>query len=179
MTRTHALAVSTAALCSLCLLPRAARADWGIRAGLEAPIASHVNSVGSYSIGDSFQPALDILVQKGPNDFIAFGLEGHIGFASTGAGYSRTGESIGPEMMINIPVLPLYASAELPIRIDPNGPAVGLRIAAGFKFSVPFVGIYLEAAADLPLAGNDPGGASVNAFSEQVFSVGAGVQLAF
>ena len=173
MTRTHALVMSAAALSCLCLLPSAARADWGIRAGLEVPLATHVNDAGSYSISDGIQPAVDLLVQKGPNDFIAFGVEGHIGFAGTG-NLTRTGESIGPEMMINIPVLPLYASAELPILIEPNGPAVGLRVAGGFKFNVPFVGIYLEVAADLPLAGNN-----VTAFGSQVFSVGAGVQLAF
>ncbi|MBS2021440.1 MAG: hypothetical protein JST92_03465 [Deltaproteobacteria bacterium] len=170
MTRT--LATAALALCALALAP-AARADgWGIRAGLEAPLVTRVNDAGSYNIGDSIQPGLDVLVLKGPSDFIALGGELNVGFAST-SNFERTGTTIGPTLLINIPVLPLYARAALPIRVEPNGVALGLRLAAGLKFSIPIVGIYLEAFGDMPLADK------VDAFSYQRFGAGAGVQLSF
>jgi hypothetical protein len=178
MKRSLAVALVAAAL----TLPAAARADnpgWGIRAGLEAPLATHINDGGSFSIGDSFQPGLNILVQKGPSDLIAFGLEGQVNFVSTGDStkYKRTGTSIGPEVMLNIPVVPLYLRVALPIRIEPSFPEFGLRVAAGFKINIPVVGIYVEGVADMPFVGNNTSGKTENAFSQQILSVGAGIEI--
>jgi len=172
MTRSLALATLAAAL----VLPSAARADWGIRAGLEAPVATHLNDGNSYSIGDTFQPSIDLLVQYGPSDIIAFGLEGRIGFASTNGNYTRTGTALGPELMLNIPVVPLYARVALPIRLEPDAAELGLRLAAGLKINFAFVGIYLEGVADMPFVGKDTSGNHEDAFSHQVISVGAGVE---
>jgi hypothetical protein len=167
-----------AALAATFAVTNAARADWGVRAGLEAPMVTHVNSQGSYSIADSFQPAIDVLVQYGPSNMIAFGVEGRVGFAST-SNYTRTGSSIGPEIMINVPLFPLYARASVPLRLEPNFAELGLRVAAGFKLNLPLVGVYLEAAADMPFFGNDVTGNGEDPFSHQTFSLGLGAELRF
>ncbi len=165
-----------AAVAAALALPAAARADFGIRAGIEFPVTTHVNDGNSFSIGDSFQPSLDLLAQFGPSDTLAFGLEGRVNFASTN-NFTRTGTSLGPEAMLNIPILPLYVRASLPIRIEPNAPELGLRLAAGFKINFPIVGIYAELAADMPFVGNDVNGNHEDAFSHQIISVGAGVEI--
>jgi hypothetical protein len=154
-------------------LPAAARADWGVRAGLETQLGVHINDGGSYSISDSINPAVDLLVLKGPSDLIGFGLEGTFGFASSGAGYQRTGEAVGPAVIVNLPVLPLFVRASLPIHIEPSPWNVGVRLGAGLKFNLPFVGFYLEGTADMPLVGGD----NVKAFGSQAFSAGAGVEI--
>jgi hypothetical protein len=170
-------AFAALAAVALCAAPTAARADWGLRVGGEVPLAKHVNDAGptsgSTSISDGIQPAIDVLVLKGPSDFIGFGLEGNVGFASTGS-LTRTGSSVGPAMILNIPVLPLYARASLPVHIEPGDVSVGLRVGAGFKINVPFVGIYLEATADLPFAGSGQ-----KFLGSQVIAVGAGVEFRF
>ena len=162
---------AAAALLALCAAPTAARADWGLRVGGEVPLATHVNDGGSYDISNGIQPALDVLVLKGPNDFIGFGLEGNVGFASTGS-LTRTGTAVGPALILNIPVLPLFARASLPIHLEPGDVSVGLRLGAGLQFNLPFIGIYLEATADMPFAGS-----SQKFLGSQVFGVGAGVEI--
>jgi hypothetical protein len=177
----HTAPLAALALLALCAAPTAARADWGIRLGGEVPLGIHNNDGGSISISDSVKPAIDLLVLKGPSDFIGFGLEGKVGFASTGniSGSGRTGTTVGPALILNVPVLPLYARASLPIRIEPDAVGLDLRLAAGLKFNVPFVGIYLEATADMPLAGKALGGAGADAklFGQQTIGVGAGIEL--
>lgn len=171
---------TAAALAAALVIPAAARADWGIRAGLEMPVGTHINDGGSYSIADSVQPALNLMVLKGPSDLIGFGLEGRIGFAASGNGYQRTGTAVGPAMIVNVPVLPLYVRASLPIHLEPSPVTVGVRLGAGFKFNLPFVGIYLEGTADMPLAGgNTDAGQSTKFFGSQQFSVGAGGEFRF
>ena len=110
---------------------------------------------------------------KGPSDFIGFGFEGNVGFASTGS-LQRTGSFVGPAMIINVPVLPLYARATLPIHLEPGELSVGLRLGAGFKINLPFVGIYLEATADMPFVGTGK-----KFFGSQVIGAGAGVEFRF
>ena len=173
---------SVLALAALALAPAPARADWGIRLGLEAPLVTHDSDRGSNTISDGLKPAIDLLVLKGPNDFIGFGLEGHVGFASTGAATTlsqRTGTSIGPTMIINVPLLPIYARIALPVRIEPSAPAVDLRLAGGLKLNLPFVGLYLELAADSPLAGKYNDGSDGKLFARQIISLGAGAEVRF
>ncbi len=169
--RTTALAALAAF--TICAAPSAARADWGLRVGGEVPLATHINDGGSYTISDGIQPAIDVLVLKGPSDFIGFGLEGNIGFASTGS-LQRTGSFVGPAMILNVPVLPFFARASLPIHLEPHDVSVGLRLGAGFKFNLPFVGIYLEATADMPFAGTGQ-----KFLGSQVIGLGAGAELRF
>ena len=166
-------ALASLAALAICAAPTPARADWGLRIGGEVPLATHINDGGSYNISNGIQPAIDVLVLKGPSDFIGFGLEGNIGFASTGS-LQRTGSFVGPAMIINVPVLPFFARASLPVHLEPGDISVGLRLGAGFKFNVPFVGIYLEATADLPFAGTGQ-----KFLGSQVIGVGAGVEFRF
>src|SRR5260370_7438965 len=59
----------------------------GLRVGLESPIYSHADQNGqslSFSIGDTFQPAIDVLLEYYMNSFVALGLEGREGFLATG-----------------------------------------------------------------------------------------------
>jgi hypothetical protein len=169
------LALAALALSAVLLAPAGARADWGIRAGLEAPLATHTDS-GSYSIGDSLQPGLDVMVLKGPSDFIALGAELKVGFAST-SDYRRTGTTIGPNLTINIPALPLFLRGALPIKVEPGGVALGLRLAVGFKINLPVLGFYFELTGDMPIVGKDSSGFSPDAFSTQTLGAGLGIEL--
>ena len=85
-----------------------------------------------------------------------------------------TRPSIGPGVTFNPPVLPLYARASLPIHLEPGDVNLGLRIAGGLSIPLVLLSIYLEGAADFPLAGN-----GVDAFKSQVFSLGGGVWFKF
>ena len=173
------LAATALSLAALTLAPATARADWGIRGGLEAPLVTHVNGGGSYGITDSLQPGLDVLILKGPSDFIALGAELKIGFAST-SNRTRTGTSIGPNITINIPVLPLYVRGALPIKFEPEGVGIGLRLAAGFKLNLPVIGFYLELFGDMPIVGKNQTDAfadSPAAFSYQRLGAGLGIEL--
>lgn len=174
----RSLATAAIAAAALALVPSQARADWGIRGGLEAPLVTHASG-GTNSISDGLQPGLDVMILKGPSDFIALGAELKIGFAST-SNLTRTGTSIGPNLTINIPLLPLYARAALPIKIEPEGVGIGLRVAAGLKLNLPFIGFYLELFGDTPLAGKNstvPNAPNPDAFSTQTFGAGLGVEL--
>ena len=174
------LTAAALALAALVSVPTAAQADIGIRVGVEAPLVTRDNDLGSNAISDGIKPAIDLLVLKGPSDYFGFGLEGHVGFASTGAASTlgqRTGTTIGPAIIINVPLLPIYARASLPIRLEPSAPAVDLRVAAGLKLNLPFIGLYLEGVVDAPLAGNYPDGSSSKAFGRQTISLGLGLEL--
>jgi hypothetical protein len=161
----------------LAAAPSAALADpseWGVRLGIEAPVATHVNDGASYSIADTIQTAVDLLVVKGPRDFVGFGFEGRVGFAGTN-GYGRAGTSIGPTMTLNIPVVPIFLRGALPIHLEPGSIGVRMRLTAGLKVNLQIVGLYLEGILDLPLAGLD----NATLFGVQQFSLGAGGEVRF
>jgi hypothetical protein len=149
-----------------------ARADIGIRAGLEAPLVTH-SSAGSISISDGIAPALDVLLSYYPAGIIGFDIEGREGFAGTG-NWTRTGTAIGPGITINPPIIPLYLRASLPIHFEPGDVTFGLRAATGLSINLLILSIYLEGAVDFPLAGNN-----VTAFNVQTFSLGGGVWFKF
>lgn len=171
-------------------VPTAARAETvGLRLGLEAPLYTH-NSVSgassSYNIGDSLQPAINVLLSYKPLPVMSFDVEFREGFAHTGgSNYNRTGTAIGPGITLSAPVLPIYARASLPIHVEPSPVVVGLRGAAGLEFSFVVASIYLEAAVDTSLAGgsiNNAAGTSspnVGAFDLTTVSAGAGVWFKF
>jgi hypothetical protein len=165
--------LALASLAALALAaPTAARAEIGIRAGLEAPLITHTSS-GSYNFTDTLQPAIDVLVSYYPAGIIGFDVEIREGFAGTSFG-TRTGTAIGPGITLNPPVLPLYVRASLPIHLEPNDVTVDLRGAAGLSFNLVILSIYLEGALEFPLAGNN-----VTAFNAQQFSLGAGAWFKF
>ena len=174
----HRLALaSLLALTALAAAPRSASAtEIRLRGGLEAPLISHYSSGSSsatYNFTDSLQPALNLMLSAYPSSLLGFDAEFRYGFAGTGS-FGRTGTSIGPGITLNPPVLPLYVRASLPIHLEPGDVNVGLRIAGGLSIPLVLLSIYLEGAADFPLAGN-----SVDAFNSQVFSLGGGVWFKF
>ena len=179
--------LALAALAAVTLAaPFAARAEIGLRIGLEAPIVFHqssntttaggvtVTSGGTSTFADSLQPAIDVLISAYPSSLVGFDIELREGFAATGNGYQRQGTSIGPGITLNPPVLPLYLRASLPIHLEPGDARFDLRTAAGLQFSLVVLSIYLEGALDFPLAGNN-----VTAFNSQQFSLGGGVWFKF
>jgi hypothetical protein len=173
-------------------VPSSARAETiGVRAGLEAPIYTKIASSGfsqSYTIGDTLQPAVNILLTYKPLPVVGFDFEFREGFAHTGSSnqYSRTGTAIGPGLHLSAPGLPLFVRASLPIHVEPSPVVMGLRGAAGLEFSLVLLSIYAEAVVDTSLVGgavsNAAGTASgpnVGPFDQTVISLGTGVWLKF
>ena len=169
------------ALAAAAAAPRSASAtEIRLRGGLEAPLISHVSSTtalgtvsGTYNFTDTLQPALNVMLSAYPSSLIGFDAEFRYGFAATGNG-TRSGTSIGPGITFNPPVLPLYVRASLPIHLEPGDVNLGLRLAGGLSIPLVLLSLYLEGAADFPLAGN-----GVEAFKSQVFSLGGGVWFKF
>ena len=185
MQKIWTIAATFAALLFMTALP--ARAEtYALRLGLEAPLYTHVSSTGvstSYTIGDTLQPAVDVLLSYKPFPLVAFEAELREGFASTGSGYKRTGTAIGPGLRISMPVLPLYARASLPIHVEPSPVFVGFRAAGGLEFSLVVVSIYLEAALDFTLVGGSvatgPTASNIGPFDMTSVSGGAGLWFKF
>jgi len=159
----------------------------GIRAGLESPLYTHASQNGlsaSYSLGDTFQPAINLLVEHYLTGFVGLGLEFREGFLATGSNpspsncvssacqYQRTGTFLGPNLTLDLGLI--FVRAAVPFHIEPSPFHVDLRAAGGLKFGVPFISFYAELLADFPLAGD-----GVNAFSTQQFGIAAGVWLKF
>src|SRR5258708_7403039 len=157
----------------------------GLRVGLESPIYSHADQNGqslSFSIGDTFQPAIDVLLEYYMNSFVALGLEGREGFLATGNNptvsgcvggvcrYQRTGTYLGPNLTIDLAPIPIFVRAGVPFHVEPSPFHLDFRAAGGLKIGVPFISFYAEVVADFPLPGS-----GVNAFSSQEFAIGAGI----
>src|SRR5260370_29725859 len=179
------ISATLAALLFSTALP--ARAEtYALRLGLEAPLYTH-DSFGrstSYTIGDTLQPAVDVLLSYKPFPLVAFEAELREGFASTGSGpYKRTGTAIGPGLRISLPVLPVYARASLPIHVEPSPVFVGFRAAGGPEVSLVVVRLYLEAALDFSLAGGNaatgPTASNIGPFDQTSVSGGAGLWFKF
>jgi len=154
----------------------------GIRVGLESPLYTHSNQNGqsvSFSIGDTFQPAINILGEYYLNSLIALGGEFREGFLATGSGtlsgctgnncsYQRTGTFIGPNLTLDLGLL--FVRAAVPLHLEPSPFRMDFRAAGGLKLGISLISLYAELLADFPLAGSN-----VSAFSSQQFGVGAGV----
>jgi len=167
------MAVGLAALAA----PAIANADLGVRFGLETPIYTHVDQNGqsnSFSIGDTFQPAFNILAEWYPIGLIGLGVEFKEGFAASGTGYPRTGTNIGPNVTLAL-IPSIYFRAALPVHVEPGNVTWNFRAAAGWKIGLPLMAFYIEAIGDFPLVGTN-----VTAFSSaQQFGLGAGLWLTF
>lgn len=167
--------------------PGLASAEVGIRLGLETPIWSHVDSSGqsaSFSIGDTFRPAINALIEYYPISNVGLGIEATEGFLATGTvanctggncGYQRLGTNIGPNVTLDLVPVPIYLRAALPIHLEPGDVTWNFRAAGGLKIGVPAFSVYLEALADFPLAGS-----GITPFkSGQQFGAGAGIWVKF
>jgi hypothetical protein len=180
-----------AALLAVLALPSIARAETiGVRLGVEAPLWTHdknrPSGNQSYTIGDTLQPAINVLLSYKPDPIFAFEAEFREGFASSGGtNYSRTGTAIGPGLRIQPDGSPIYIRASLPIHVEPSPVTVGLRGAVGFDIPIAVIGLYLEGAVDTSLAGGTVtglGGTSapnVGPFDLTTISAGAGLRFAF
>ena len=148
--------------------PGVSNADLALRGGLETPIYTHFSQngqSGSYWLGDTFQPAINVLAEWYPIGLLGLGVEFREGFAASGTGYSRTGTFLGPNVTLDFEGL--FARGAIPIHIEPGDVTMNLRLAGGLKI----LGIlYIEATADFPMAGSN-----VSFFGQQQFGVGAGV----
>jgi hypothetical protein len=159
----------------------------GLRVGLESPLYAHADQNGqsvSFSIGDTFKPAIDVLLEYYMNSFVALGLEGREGFLATGSNptvsgciggickYQRTGSYLGPNLTFDLAPIPIFLRAGIPFHIEPSPFHLDFRAAGGLKIGVPFISFYAEVLADFPLAGS-----GVDAFSSQSFGLGIGVWL--
>lgn len=166
-----------AGIAVLCV-PAMSHAQLGLRVGLETPIYTHFDNSGlsgSYSIGDTFQPAINVLAEFYPIGNIGLGLEFREGFTSTGGNiYMRTGTFLGPNVTLDLSPLPFFVRAALPIHLEPDYRAMNLRLAGGLKIGIPLAALYIEATADFPVIQSN-----VTVFSTQQFGVGAGLWVKF
>lgn len=158
----------------------------GLRVGLETPLYAHQsqnNQSTTFSIGDSFQPAINVLVEYYPVGMIGVGLEAREGFLATGSisncvgancSYRRTGTSFGPNLTIDLAPIPIYFRAAVPIHVEPDPVRLDFRAAGGLKLGLSVLSIYLELLGDFPLAGS-----GVTAFNTQQLGLGTGIWLTF
>ena len=162
---------------ALLLAPTAAHAQWSIRGGGETPLYFHSSSNGqsySFSIGDSFQPTLDIIGGFYVLPILSLDVEFRRGLAATGTGYSRQLTYLGPGVTLDIPATPLYARASLPIQLEDTA-VFFLRVGGGLKLiDMAFFRFYLEVSADFPYAGS-----GVSFFGSQAVNAGLGVWFKF
>ncbi len=188
------ISISLAALAlAFAALPSGARAETAaVRIGIEAPVYTRYSTNGtstSYSIGDSLQPAINLLLSYKPDPVFAFEAEFREGFAHTGDGsrYSRTGTAIGPGIRLSPGSIPFYVRASLPIHVEPSPVVVGLRGAGGLEIGLAALSLYLEVAVDTSLVGgsvaNNSGtstsSSNVGPFDITTVSGGGGVWFKF
>ena len=165
-------------LAVLVAVPAAARADIGVRAGLEALIATHDSSGTKAFLGDQSQVTGDLMLQYWlPANIIS--LDAEIAEAYDFKAGHHTTTIFRPGITISPPVLPIYLRGAIPISFNgyQDAPSVaGLRLGVGTNIGLPFAKVYIEGDADFPLFGgtNAPG-----AFSRQDFSLGAGLAFRF
>lgn len=158
-------------------VPAVSNAQLGLRLGLETPIYTHFDQngrSGSYSIGDTFQPAINALVEYYPVGNIGLGLEFREGFLATGTGYTRTGTNLGPNFTLDLVPLPIFVRAAVPIHVEPGDVIIFFRAAGGLKIGLPLASLYLEVTSDFPMAGSN-----VSFFGTQQLGFGAGLWFKF
>src|SRR5262249_19182467 len=146
-------------LAGVVLLPALAHAQWSFRLALEAPVYSHVSVDGQgaqYSVGDSFQPRIDLLGGYAGLASLSVDLAVRPGLFATGSGYARTRTTIGPGLTFD-PTFPLYARVAFPIQVE-SGVAYFVRLGGGLKITdLGFFRAYFELTLDLGLGGNGVG----------------------
>ena len=169
-------------LAVLVAIPAAARADIGVRAGVEALIASHDSKQSPATqvfLGDQTTLTGNLMLQFWlPADVVS--IDAEIAQAYDFKAGHRGSTTFRPGLTISPPLFPLYARAAIPI--DFNGydnlhPTIaGLRVGLGTNIGLPMAKVYIEGDADFPLFG---GTGAPDAFSRQNLSLGAGVAFRF
>ena len=166
-------------LAVLVAIPAAARADIGVRAGLEALIASHGSNSGTQVfIGDQTVITGDLMLQYWlPADLIS--IDAEIAEAYDFKAGHHVATTFRPGITINPPVIPFYVRGAIPIAFNGynSAPSIaGLRLGVGTTIGLPIAKIYIEGDVDFPLFG---GTGAPSAFSQQNLSLGAGVAFRF
>jgi hypothetical protein len=170
---------------ALIAAPFAARADTGLRLGLEANIATH-DDAGTHWISDNWPLAADLMLSYWtPGSIVSFDLElSEQFYLSSPAGASgRIGTVIRPGVRISPPVIPIYIRGALPINVETatgERELVDLRLGAGVNIPLVLFNLYLELDADFPLSSKDTGaGSSISAFDRQAFFLASGLDFRF
>jgi hypothetical protein len=170
---------------ALLAAPLAARADTGLRLGLEATIANH-NDSGTSWIGDNWPFAGNLMLSYWtPGSIVSFDLEVAEQFflnAPAGAS-SRIGTVIRPGIRLSPPVIPIYLRGALPINVETatgSRELLDLRLGAGINIPLVLFKIYLEADVDFPLSSKDTGvGSHISAFNQQAILLSGGLDFRF
>jgi hypothetical protein len=170
---------------ALLAAPLAARADTGLRLGLEANIATHDDS-GTHWIGDNWPLAGNLMLSYWtPGSIVSFDLELAEQFyldAPAGAS-SRIGTVLRPGVRISPPVIPFYIRGALPINIETatgERELLDLRLGVGINIPLVLFKVYVEADADFPLSSKDTGvGSRITAFNRQSVYLSSGLDFRF
>jgi len=164
--------------------PLAARAEVGLRLGLEANIANH-DAAGTHAITDNWPLAGDVMLSYWlPAEILSIDLElSELFFLNSPAGGgSRVGTVLRPGVRLSPPVVPLYFRAAIPINVESPAPydqgrgTYGLRLGAGLNIPLVLFKIYVEADADFPLGG---GTNAPSAFSDWGLWLNGGLDFRF
>lgn len=157
------LALATALLA----LPLAARAQVGVRLGLDATVAYHDQQGGgsTHFITDNFPLGADVMLSYWtPGDLLSLDLElGEAFFLNPpGTAGKRIGTILRPGVRLSPPILPVYLRAAIPISLEAPSPydagrTYGLRLGAGITIPLVLFKVYLEGDFDTPLGGGNTG----------------------
>ena len=171
---------------ALIAAPLAARADTGLRIGLEAQIATHDATTGTNWITDNWPLAGDLMLSYWtPGSIVSFDLEFSEQFyLSSPSGQSgRIGTVIRPGIRISPPVIPIYIRGALPINVETatgERELLDLRLGVGFNIPLVLFGLYIEADADFPLSSKTvAGGSQISAFNRQSIWLSSGLDFRF
>jgi hypothetical protein len=170
---------------ALLAAPLAARADTGLRLGLEANVATH-DDAGTHWISDNWPFAGNVMLSYWtPGSYLSFDLElAEQFFLNAPAGASsRIGTVVRPGVRLTPPLLPIYIRGALPINVETatgSRELLDARLGVGVNIPLVLFKVYLEADADFPLTSKDTGtGSHISAFNYQAFYVGGGLDFRF
>ena len=170
---------------ALLAAPLAARADTGLRLGLEANVATH-DDTGTHWISDNWPFAGNVMLSYWtPGSYLSFDLElAEQFFLNAPAGASsRIGTVVRPGVRLTPPLLPIYIRGALPINVETatgSRELLDARLGVGVNIPLVLFKVYLEADADFPLTSKDTGtGSHISAFNYQAFYVGGGLDFRF
>jgi hypothetical protein len=169
---------------ALLAAPLAARAEIGLRLGLDATVANH-DQRGTYFITDNWPLGADLMLSYWtPGSLLSIDLE--LGEAFTlnpkSPAGSRMGTVLRPGIRLSPPVLPIYLRGAVPINVesasyyDTGRGTYGLRLGAGITIPLILFKIYFEGDADFPLGG---GTAAPSAFSNWNLVLNGGLDFRF
>jgi len=169
---------------ALLAAPLAARAELGLRLGLDATVANH-DGLGTHIITDNWPLGADVMLSYWtPGSLLAVDLELGEAFVLNppGTAGKRLGTVLRPGIRLSPPVLPIYLRGAIPINVEAPSPydqgrgTFGLRLGAGITIPLILFKIYFEGDADFPLAG---GTNAPSAFSNWNLVLNGGLDFRF